>query len=466
MSNDNKNKIYTAEEIEQYFRGKLNAQQMYEMEKAALDDPFLAEAMEGYEGMKDKEWKKQLVAVRKQVAEVESEAKVIPMHRSTGRWWKAAAAVLILGCGGLLTYVLTKNNDSEKTVPQVAQTIQAAPEPVIATDSIPIPQQIKTIPPVATVAPRKDTITTSYQFAAIVPDEKKDEAFVYKADKSPATASANANGLSINDRNKSNDLANKINSNASLENVAGKTNNAGVVSSEGIANNYVTEKAKKNAESLEYFRSKSAKTVTKKAEEPNNYFNAQVVGDDNSPLPFTNISIKSENFGTYADVKGNFRLISPDTVLTVEVRSVGYEPVVYSLRSNRPLNKIVLREDETAMKSRKTADDKDIATTQRLRVARVVSDTLINVEPADGWDNYNTYVANNLDIPEELLKNEFHGEVELSFDVRPDGAISNIRINKSMGEAYDEAAKKLIRQGPQWKVKKGKKTTASVKVQF
>lgn len=37
---------------------------MFEMEKAALDDPFLAEAMEGYEGMRDKEWKKQLALIR------------------------------------------------------------------------------------------------------------------------------------------------------------------------------------------------------------------------------------------------------------------------------------------------------------------------------------------------------------------------------------------------------------------
>ena len=57
-------------------------------------------------------------------------------------------------------------------------------------------------------------------------------------------------------------------------------------------------------------------------------------------------------------------------------------------------------------------------------------------------------------------------EVELSFDVRSNGSITNLRINKSMGEAYDEAAKRLIMQGPQLKVKKGKRSSASVKVKF
>ena len=62
--------------------------------------------------------------------------------------------------------------------------------------------------------------------------------------------------------------------------------------------------------------------------------------------------------------------------------------------------------------------------------------------------------------------NEFHGEVELTFDVHANGTISNIRVNKSMGAAIDEAAKKLLMKGPEWKIKKGKKTSASVTVQF
>ena len=69
MSRDNKNMIYTAGDIEQYLAGKLSPRQMHAMEKAALDDPFLAEAMEGYQGMKDSEWKNQLVALREEIAD-------------------------------------------------------------------------------------------------------------------------------------------------------------------------------------------------------------------------------------------------------------------------------------------------------------------------------------------------------------------------------------------------------------
>lgn len=41
-------KIYTAADIEKYHRGQLSAAEMHAMEKAALEDPMLAEAMDGY----------------------------------------------------------------------------------------------------------------------------------------------------------------------------------------------------------------------------------------------------------------------------------------------------------------------------------------------------------------------------------------------------------------------------------
>ena len=39
---------YTAADIEKYWKGKLIPGEMNTMEKAAMDDPFLADALEGY----------------------------------------------------------------------------------------------------------------------------------------------------------------------------------------------------------------------------------------------------------------------------------------------------------------------------------------------------------------------------------------------------------------------------------
>lgn len=44
MNNEEKNIVFTADDIEKYFEGRLLPQQMHALEKAALNDPFLADA--------------------------------------------------------------------------------------------------------------------------------------------------------------------------------------------------------------------------------------------------------------------------------------------------------------------------------------------------------------------------------------------------------------------------------------
>ena len=48
MAIDNNIKNFTADDIEKYHKGVLSAKEMHDLEKAAMDDPFLADALEGY----------------------------------------------------------------------------------------------------------------------------------------------------------------------------------------------------------------------------------------------------------------------------------------------------------------------------------------------------------------------------------------------------------------------------------
>src|SRR4051812_27321315 len=102
--------IYTARDIQQYLDGKLGPSEMHAMEKAALDDPFLAEAMEGYSNMKEKEWGSQLLSLRNDLSKKQP-AKVVSL-RPARRYapWKAAAAILILFSGVVVTYILTRQS--------------------------------------------------------------------------------------------------------------------------------------------------------------------------------------------------------------------------------------------------------------------------------------------------------------------------------------------------------------------
>ncbi len=451
MSDHNQNKVYTAGDIQQYLEGKLSPAQMHEMERAALDDPFLAEAMEGYEGMKEKNWNSTLAAIRRQVSESGTEAKVVPMHRTGSRWWKTAAAVLLIGAGAALTYTLTKNNSTDKPGGQIAEKITTTPVTGNAKDTtaetsgqkaIVSTPEIKNEKTTVTVPDQQVTIPTKPEQAiAIVPSSREKSDDIARADR----------GLSDPGRVKQPSVSPTLNP------VPPTANNNATVANESSK----LEKVQDNA----FVNRQNASGNAEKKDLPlNKSFIAQVVGADNSPLPFSNISVKTDNFGTYADVKGNFRLVSSDSIITVEVKSVGYIPRTITLRSDLAQNKIVMLEDEATVKNRNAR--KDIGSLTRTPRASISMDSIVNAEPKDGWANYNTYIANNIDIPDDVLQKGLHGEVGISFDINPDGAITNIRVDKSLGSNYDEAAKRLIEQGPQWKVKKGKKTSARVKVQF
>jgi len=455
MNDKENNIIYTAKDIEQYLAGKLSPQQMHAMEKAALDDPFLAEAMEGYEAMKGKEWNNHLIALREEIAGKGSVAKVIPLHKSKSNWWKAAAAVLIIGAGATFTMLFNNGKKEETSDKQIVQTKTTVIDSILPGNTPQASATENLNPTASATIEEKKTIPGS--IAKLEAPAKTENKYIPDPT-GPQLKRATPSVITAAPENENVIAAvPPVNNNPA----AGNTNPE---SKEMLAEK--SKSAAKQSEDVSTLSQQKNSAPAKREAVLNNFFTAQVVAADNSPLPFTNISIKKENFGTYADAKGMVRLVSTDSILQVEVRSVGYQPKTFALRRNQAQTKIILQEDETAFKDNKTVIRGDVAANKRSYRATLLKDSAVNVEPADGWDNYNTYVANNLDIPESNLKGDVHGEVELTFDVKSNGTISNIRVNKSLGAEYDEAAKRLLQEGPQWKVKKGKKTSASIKVQF
>jgi hypothetical protein len=98
MSTENNHINYTAVDINKYLTGKMSAAEMHAFEKATLEDPFLAEALEGYENTEAEKWQPQLLALKEEFA-LGQKAKVVYMKPATNRWWKTAAAVFLIGGG-------------------------------------------------------------------------------------------------------------------------------------------------------------------------------------------------------------------------------------------------------------------------------------------------------------------------------------------------------------------------------
>ena len=176
----------------------------------------------------------------------------------------------------------------------------------------------------------------------------------------------------------------------------------------------------------------------------------------NNPVPFANVMNTRDNVGTYTDIRGNFNLVSSDSILDVQIRSLGYDSANYKLvPSNTQSGDLVLKEDER--KETFAQNRKVVSSLSRKDSAEIE-------EPEVGWGYYNTYVANNIQIPEKVRPKNTRSDVELSFDIDKTGQPINIKVTRSSQcKKCDDEAIRLLKEGPKWK-RKGKKSKATISI--
>lgn len=451
---------YTAADIQRYLLGNMTVDEMHALEKAALDDPLLAEAMEGYETA-PAGWEAQLANLHQQFqAQTNAVAPVVAMKPTPAfRWWKVAAAALILVTGGTLIYqALVPSGKSNSPAIANIKTEQQHTPPIPSDQAPTIASADPTNPSSPNNSPAKDGPFTSnpdqvsnldtLRNGSVANDDAKqmssaDSAFIYRPSE-PVVSTNQAGVMPAN--------VERGRAESQMETVASN-------------NGYLNRQQNNTVNNAVNFDQEKAADKKESARKPqpgfNQVFNARVLGSDLTPLAFANVSVVDESVGTYADVKGNFKLISTDSIVKVEIKSEGYEPQIVALKSGKSINQIVMKES--------MANRVDMGKRKWSAVAKksyLKADSLVTAEPADGWNNYNTYLANNIQFSDELRKQNIHGEVELSFEVQPNGTIANVKVNKSLCSACDEEAIRLLKQGPQWKLKKGTRGKASIKVAF
>ncbi len=488
---------YSAADIQQYLEGKMSPTAMNALEKAALEDPFLQEAIEGYEAVPAESWKPLLSELKQgfaaPAATNNDTAKVVGFGRKRFVWLKYAAAVLILGGGFGTIYLINQNktnNQDEVAVVSAEKnnapalnetTVSAKPDSMntVATNTPTANNTLnattENVPAFGTVTFKDKLIKATDTLGYAVNDIKQAPAAPEKmleVKESKADDFMSAESKPFSPISPVPTAAPAAKSAAPIAGNAGyqydNTKKKAVAAMEETDARVSSVGRNQNAR---FYNQQTLNTsqgmLSNNADnEVNRSFLAQVVDDKNNPLPFANINVKNEGFGTYADAKGNVRLISTDSIIPIEVNSLGFESRTVVLRSAQQPATIQMREEGNIAYQEKTTDRKQATNNVMSRRAYLQKDAEQNAEPADGWEKYDTYISNNLVIPDDLVKKNVHGEVALSFDVQKNGAITNIKVDKSLCTDCDEIAKRIVAQGPQWKVKKGKKAKARVTVQF
>ena len=440
MSENKKHiKQYSAEDIQRYLKGHMSAQEMHAIETAALDDPFLADAIEGFEmaiaGGNEELINKDLNELKNKFSKGSSyRTRVVPINR--GPWWQIAAAAMILFTIGLAIYnnrpepgdtgnalaINEKKKTDTSRVQQPEQERSSALSTFMDTQNIPD----KKIPPV-TSEPSKDI--------ASAPVSSKDE-----------TGSKNQNKYedSKDDRvTQTIERADKRKEESFNKPPAAENNN--INKQPSIASSGNSEiKASRNNELADQI----------------NNFSGRVVDPNNNPLANASLQVLQNRTSLVTDQSGTFNFSARDTVVDIQVGLVGFEQRNFRLKNSISPSNLVLEPakqnlDEVVVSGYGNRRKKDV-TKATVKVQDAV--------PQIGWIEYEKYLENNKKSPDAnpLMK----GEVVVSFQVKRPAVLSDYKIEKSLSADYDAEAIRLIREGPGWKLLHGYRTRITVIVKF
>jgi hypothetical protein len=159
-------------------------------------------------------------------------------------------------------------------------------------------------------------------------------------------------------------------------------------------------------------------------------------------------------------------------VVNVSVSLQGYATQNFLLKSthdgagNIPDNQIRLQtNDELAAYRQITEKDFGKKAKSKFDTERgFVKLTGQDAQPVYGWLTFEQYLEKNKRKP--AYNANLSGEVAVSFEINKKGERSDYKVEKSLSPGHDTEAIRLIREGPAWKLNKGRKTRVIVIVRF
>lgn len=426
------------DEIRRYQRGEMTPEEQHALEKLALSDPFLYEALEGTGTISEKDFSNDLNELTFRIKESTQEswndtglAAASPMRAATekeipllnkskkktqNRWmWplRIAASVLLLVA---VYFAITPlfDNPEKKLAQQTTKGLEESQESVMT-----------------------DTTAEKTDELLVIEDQKVNDPPVSKSKKptevikpidevlvSPSAVGAPA----IAERGETE--KEKI----SEDQVAEAIEESVVVA----ADFKQAELKKESAQAAGAKRSVQSLITTQKM------IQGKVLSaEDGTPLPGVNIVVKGTTTGTVTDMQGNYQLISntPDPTLVYsfiglqsqEVKSNNQELINVNLQSDVSQLSEVVVTGYSPMK-----DDANREPVIKL------------AEPAGGRRAYDKYLKNSLRYPQLALDNKIKGRVTIQFTVHVDGSLDEFNVLKGLGYGCDEEVIRLVKEGPAW----------------
>lgn len=445
---------------------------MHQLEHDALDDPFLMDALEGYEmSGKDEQGNLNELMERLQKRTTEKRGRVI----SWKVWSIAASVLVVLTIGGLWLKNSSTTTEKER-VADVVQTPQVNKTQVV-------PPKDTVIAPVPPATHPDALIAQNVKPAPVVKDAikqpvaKPSDNAVYQQEISATDNKQAAAAPSVTDH--SFDKAKQLAPPVVLRGVkteVSKPDNTQQLS-EAVVMGYTSQSKKDSVDNaIAMRREKTARysassilpgkvdglTVIpadpKSQAEASRITGIIISKGDGSPVIGAAIRIKGTNKSTVTDTNGKFALpASPanNKNETLDIASIGFERKQVSAKVGDSL-KVELKDasnslNEVVVTGYGSKKDDDLT-----------EPAVQNAHPQNNWSGFKKYLQNNAVLPDGTI-----GNVNVSFTVEADGSLNDFKIKKSLNAIADQKAIDLIKNDPAWVANNNHKPEiVTVKVKF
>ncbi len=438
---------YSAEYLRKYLDGKLSGPEMQALEKAALEDPFLSDALEGLEASGDNRSSltSDLTDLQQRLSDrIRTKSRKKGILFRLPNWQAAAAVVFIIGLGTITYTFINKGADQRKiatSVPSDTGARKSEPSPVAVGVDSRKSEKIKAIPDLS----KADSGEFAYQPAV---KEKKSHV-QYENARKPVPAAERANGytaLRAEDE--------PMDSSPAPEKTSSIAKNADTVSVLPSRNTEIVLQDK--VAGLEI---KSAKGNSGR------YAEGVVLNTEGNPIPSAIITLPGTKNATTTDASGFFRIYidKGNNAHDIAIQSIGYETYTGKIfPDSGTSNTFRLRQSQASL-NEVVVTGLGVQKDDEFSSSYSPKEKTSQAQP-QGWDSLYHFIETNKKITttDSVLK----GEEVISFEVSKKGKLSTFKIIKSVSPAHDAEIIRLIKSGPSLKIQKGRKQKCRISILF
>ena len=401
-----------------YIRGLRKGKEAHRLEKESMQDPFLADAMDGYNQVEGNH-EQRIEKLRMQVSAHSAKKK----NTYAITWSIAACLIIGFGISSYFLFLKKSMTDevfiAEESVSTKLAEPAAPPTPAIpATPTVPATPQKE----IALATTKVKTDSTPVSEITARQANKKDMIARIQATSQPQQGVLVAT-VPV------------------MEEVSEET--AALQEVVATMDTFESESDKKM---------KLAKVATILPQK--NMIKGRVTDEKGEPLIGASVTYKGTNIGTITNMNGEFSLVKKDDKKRLTAQFIGYDPVEIRVDTSRTML-IAMNENKQALNEVVVVGygakkNKKSVTAGTVVKGNEQANKDITPQPVIGKRKFQKYLKENLVRPTDEKCAQVKGKVVLTFLVNKEGRPFSIKVKESLCESSDKEAIRLIQEGPDW----------------